>query len=74
MTMSVSPLVPTNTALLLMDLQPAIVAAVADPDRLLARAAAALSWARAEKVQVCHVRVAFTDENFAAVPAHNKGI
>jgi hypothetical protein len=41
MTMSVSPLVRSSTALLLMDLQLAILAAVAEPDRLLARAARA---------------------------------
>jgi nicotinamidase-related amidase len=72
MTMSVSPLVPSSTALLLMDFQPAILAAVPDPDTLLARAATALSWARSEGVQVCYVRVAFADEDFAAVPAHSK--
>jgi len=69
---SVPGLVPSSTALLLMDFQPAILAAVADPDRVLARAAAALSWARAENVQVCYVRVAFTDDDFAAVPTHSK--
>jgi nicotinamidase-related amidase len=72
MTMSVSPLVPSSTALLLMDFQPAVLANVADPDTLLARAAAALSWARQENVQVCYVRVGFTEEDFAAVPAHSK--
>jgi nicotinamidase-related amidase len=72
MTMSVSPLVPRSTALLLMDFQPAILANLADPDTLLARAAAALSWARQENVQVCYVRVGFTEEDFAAIPGHSK--
>src|SRR5258708_20669325 len=72
MTMTVSPIVASSTALLLMDFQPAVLAAVPDPDTLLARTQAALSWARSEKVQVCWVRVAFTEEDFRAVPSHSK--
>jgi nicotinamidase-related amidase len=73
MTMIITPIDPARTALLLMDFQPAILAAVPDPDTLLARAQAALSWARSEKARVCYVRVAFTDEDFRAVPSHSKG-
>ena len=72
MTMTVSPINPSKTALLLMDFQPAMLGAVSDPGTLLKHASAALSWARSEKVQVGHVRVAFTDEDFRAVPAHSK--
>jgi nicotinamidase-related amidase len=72
MTMSVSPIVPSRTALLLMDFQPAILAAVGDTETLLDRAHAALSWARSEKVHVVYVRVAFAPDDFAAVPIHNK--
>ena len=63
---------PSGTALLLMDFQPAVLAVVGEPEALLARAATALAWARSNKVQVCYVRVAFTEEDFAAVPAHSK--
>jgi nicotinamidase-related amidase len=72
MTMTVSPLVPSRTALVLMDFQPAVLATLADPDAPLARAAAALSWARSENIQVCHIRVGLTEDDFAAVPAHSK--
>ena len=69
---NVPPIDPSSTALLLMDFQPAILASISEPDALLARAATALAWARSNKVQVCYVRVAFTEEDFAAVPAHSK--
>ena len=72
MTTNTRPINPSSTALLLMDFQPAVLAAIADPDALLERAAAALAWARSEKVRVGYVRVAFTDEDFAAVPSHSK--
>ena len=72
MSTDVPPIAPPSTALLLMDFQPAILAAVAEADTLLDRAAAALSWARSAGVQVCYVRVGFADEDFAAVPAHSK--
>ncbi|MFD8817548.1 cysteine hydrolase family protein [Streptomyces sp. NPDC059627] len=72
MTSTVPYLDPARTALLLMDFQPAVLAAVADPDQALSRAHAALSWARSHDVQVVHVRVAFAPEDFAAVPALNK--
>ncbi|MFF1678076.1 cysteine hydrolase family protein [Streptomyces sp. NPDC058256] len=63
---------PSRTALLLMDFQPAVLAAVPDADQVLSRAHTALSWARSNGVQVAHVRVAFTAEDFAAVPVRNK--
>jgi nicotinamidase-related amidase len=72
MTTTVTPVDPTKTALLLMDFQPAMLAGIAEPESLLARTRAALSWARSEKIQVCYVRVGFTDEDFRAVPAHSK--
>ena len=72
MTMTITPIVPSSTALLLMDFQPAILASVPATETLLARTQAALAWARSEKVQVCYVRVAFTDEDFRLVPAHSK--
>ncbi|MGW4909088.1 cysteine hydrolase family protein [Streptomyces sp. NPDC004270] len=72
MSSTVPHLDPTRTALFLMDFQPAVLAAVPDPDQALSRAHAALSWARSNDVQVVHVRVAFTPEDFAAVPELNK--
>ena len=72
MTTSVSRIAPANTALLLMDFQPAILAAIGDTDSLLARAQDALAWARSEQIRVVYVRVAFTPEDFEAIPTHNK--
>ncbi|MFJ4782045.1 cysteine hydrolase family protein [Streptomyces sp. NPDC088794] len=72
MTIVAPHLDPARAALLLMDFQPAILAAVPDGELALSRAHAALSWARSNDVQVAHVRVAFTDEDFALVPARNK--
>jgi nicotinamidase-related amidase len=45
---------------------------VPDAETLLARARAALAWARSEHVRVVYVRVAFAPEDFDAVPAHNR--
>src|SRR4029077_3578126 len=63
---------PARTALMLMDFQPAILAAIGDTDTLLNRAHAAQSWARSERVQIVYVRIAFTLEDFALAPSHNK--
>jgi len=65
-------IIPASTALLLMDYQNAVLGAVSDPEPVLDRARQALSWARANDVQVVHVRVAFTTEDFADVPSHSK--
>ena len=72
MTTTVTPIDPAKTALLLMDFQNAMLAGLAEAEGLLDRTRAALSWARSEKIQVCYVRVAFTDEDYRAVPAHSK--
>jgi nicotinamidase-related amidase len=72
MTTSISPIAPASTALLLMDLQPAVLAAIGDTESLLARAQDALAWARSAQVRVVYVRVAFTTEDFEAIPTHNK--
>ena len=63
---------PSQTALLLMDYQHAVLGAVADAGRILDRAQQALGWARANDVQVVYVRVAFTAEDFDQVPSHSK--
>jgi nicotinamidase-related amidase len=72
MTRSVPPIAPERTALLLMDFQRAILASIGDSATLLARAQVALSWARSERVRVVYVRVAFTPDDFAAIPTRNK--
>jgi nicotinamidase-related amidase len=72
MTTTVTSIDPAKTALLLMDFQNAMLAGLAEAEGLLDRTRAALSWARSEKIQVCYVRVAFTDEDYRAVPAHSK--
>src|ERR1700749_4998934 len=57
-----------RTALLLMDYQPVIVERLEDPEALIARAQGALATARAAVATVGYVRVAFTDEDFEAMP------
>jgi nicotinamidase-related amidase len=59
---------PRRTALLLMDYQPGIVERIEESDGLVARAQAALAAARAAGATVGYVRVAFTDEDFDALP------
>ncbi|MGW1836879.1 cysteine hydrolase family protein [Streptomyces sp. NPDC002067] len=65
-------LVPHRTALLLMDLQPAVLEGIPEPERLLERARRAQRTALAAGIREIHVRVAFAPEDHAAVPAHNK--
>jgi nicotinamidase-related amidase len=71
-TTSGSTIVPSSTALLLMDFQHAVLASFGDTDALLDRAHAALAWARERDVLVVYVRVAFAPEDFTAIPTHNK--
>jgi nicotinamidase-related amidase len=68
------PLDPRRTALLLMDFQHRALATfpAADANSLVNRAAGALSQARATGVKIVYVRVAFTDQDYAAIPARNK--
>ncbi|MEU7040097.1 cysteine hydrolase [Streptomyces varsoviensis] len=65
-------LAPGRTALLLMDLQPSLLHELPEPDRLLRNAQRAQRAALAVGIREIHVRVAFTDDDHAAVPAHNK--
>jgi nicotinamidase-related amidase len=69
----------SGTALLLLDLMPVVTPAFGGDDALLSRLAAAAKAARAAKVRVIHVRVAFRDgypdvapanKVFSAVTAH----
>jgi nicotinamidase-related amidase len=70
--MTTSPLVPERTALLLMDLQPSLLGALDDSEGLLRAAQRAQRAALEAGIREIHVRVAFTPEDHAAVPAHNK--
>jgi nicotinamidase-related amidase len=64
---------PRRTALLLMDLQNAIVGMLGDgADALLERAQKARAAAKASGMAVMHVRVAFTEADYAAVSPRNK--
>jgi nicotinamidase-related amidase len=64
---------PSKSALLLMDFQNAIVGMVAEQSAaLLERAAAAREAARSAGTAIMHVRVAFTDADYAAVSPRNK--
>jgi len=65
--------IPAKTALLLMDFQNRIVGMVGDQGpALLERAQKARAVARAAGIAVMHVRVAFTDADYAAIPSRNK--
>lgn len=65
---------PKKSVLLLMDFQNAIVGMLGDSaGPLLERAARARAAAKAAGMAVMHVRVAFTDADYAAIPTSNKG-
>lgn len=61
-----------SAALLLMDFQNQMVGMVADAPALLERAQRARAAARAAGMAVMHVRVAFTEADYAAIPASNR--
>jgi nicotinamidase-related amidase len=59
---------PKRTALLVMDYQPGILNRIEDPDALAARAREAIETLRGAGATIGYVRVAFTDEDFEAIP------
>jgi len=59
---------PSRTALLVMDYQVGILDRVDDPDALAARAREAIDTLREAGGTIGYVRVAFTDEDFEAMP------
>jgi nicotinamidase-related amidase len=59
---------PSETALLVMDYQPAVLAAHAETGPLLDRVADGVSRARAAGLTIGHVWVAFTEHDYAAIP------
>lgn len=59
---------PARTALLVMDYQPGILNRVEDPDALAAKARTAIDTMREAGATIGYVRVAFTEEELAAMP------
>ncbi|MFI0913674.1 cysteine hydrolase family protein [Streptomyces abikoensis] len=74
--MSTAPaLDPAHTALLVMDFQPAILAALpesGDREALLGRVEGAIADIRAKGGTIAYVRVGFTEADWDAIPAVNK--
>ena len=64
---------PGQTALLIMDYQVGILATLPEADALLVRAADAIATVRRHGGHVGYVRVAFEDDDVAAIPTTNKG-
>jgi nicotinamidase-related amidase len=65
-------LVPEKTALLIMDVQPSIVAMIPDAEAYLERLRQTREVARENGLTIGYVRVALTEEDAARVPARNK--
>ncbi|MFJ3665136.1 MFS transporter [Streptomyces sp. NPDC090106] len=65
-------LTPSRTALLAMDFQNGIVPLAPDADALVERVKGAIADVRAAGGTIGYVRVAFTEDDWAAVPATNK--
>ncbi|AQW55865.1 MULTISPECIES: cysteine hydrolase family protein [Streptomyces] len=63
---------PRRTALLAMDFQNGIVAIAPEPDALIERVKGAMADVRAAGGTIGYVRVAFTEDDWAKVPATNK--
>ncbi|MGW2522563.1 cysteine hydrolase family protein [Streptomyces sp. NPDC001617] len=74
--MSTAPVLdPVHTALLVMDYQPAILAALpegGDRNALLGRVEGAIADVRTNGGTIAYVRVGFTDADWDAIPAINK--
>ncbi|WP_069627908.1 cysteine hydrolase family protein [Streptomyces niveus] len=63
---------PERTALLAMDFQNGILPLAPEPDALIDRVKGAIADVRAAGGTIGHVRVAFTEDDWAAVPETNK--
>lgn len=75
MTITPPPLDPGTSALLVMDYQRGILAALPDPadrEALPSRVAGAVADMRAYGAAIVHVHVGFTEADWAAIPAANK--
>ncbi|HWE89297.1 MAG TPA: cysteine hydrolase [Pseudonocardiaceae bacterium] len=62
---------PKRTALLAMDIQNGVVGSAPEPDALLERVQGAIADVRAGGGTIGYVRVAFTEDDWAAVPETN---
>jgi nicotinamidase-related amidase len=62
---------PKRTALLAMDFQNGVVGSAPDPDALIERLTSAIADTRAAGGTIGYVRVAFTEDDWAAVPETN---
>ncbi|GGQ32038.1 cysteine hydrolase family protein [Streptosporangium pseudovulgare] len=75
MTVTTPALDPRTTALLVMDYQRGILASLpgpAGPEALLSRVAGAIADMRARGAVIAHVRVGFTETDWAAIPPANR--
>ncbi|HEY6499045.1 MAG TPA: cysteine hydrolase [Streptosporangiaceae bacterium] len=72
MSTTIPGLDPRKTALLVMDYQAGILTSLTDPDALLGPVAGAIADVRAHGGTIAYVRVAFTEDDWAAVPDTNK--
>jgi nicotinamidase-related amidase len=66
------PIDPSQCALLVMDYQPVVLGPVSEADKLVGNAREAIDIVRRHGGRVGFVRVAFEDEEYAAVPATNR--
>jgi len=73
MTPTLPAIDPKRTALLAMDFQNGVVGMAPEPDALLERVRGAIAAVRAAGGTIGYVRVAFTEDDWAAVPETNKG-
>ncbi len=68
----IAPILPGETALLLLDYQVGIIGMMPGGDALVARAATAAATLRAAGSRIGYVRVGFTDDDLRALPPRNK--
>jgi nicotinamidase-related amidase len=68
-----APVDPSRTALLVMDYQPFVLGNYPNAADLIERTAEAIAQARAGGLKIVYVRVAFTPQDYAAIPSRNKG-
>jgi nicotinamidase-related amidase len=64
---------PSRAALLVMDYQSGIIANIPGAGELVSRIKDTIATARQAGVRIGYVRVAFTEDDYAAMPATNKG-
>lgn len=67
-----APVDPSRTALLVMDYQPFVLSSYPNAAGLIEHTADAIAQARAAGVKIIYIRVAFTAQDYAAIPSHDK--